>query len=892
MSTTSQHNTPKPQDPAFLIATPPNVQLPAADPQPPAASPQSPQIQHTQHSGQENMATRHENPRQDDGASTTHSPQNVQGAVPTITPTESEKLEEEEGEGRVTTSISSPTECPAPSSTVPAPDASTVHDPSAVPTNTSIGYESQGKDDKESRATAATATSSGNPMPSPTAHPLPGLSIHNHSAVPRNTPTEYESQEEDDEESRAYLTPPEHSTPSFTFQSLDGDAIHDHSAVPTITTTGYEGQEQQDEEGRATSSEIEERRPRWLTLHVAARGQSAHTLDSSDSAVTPALSTAGATVGDSEDMDGRATPGDRLSAWSGGSVVSIDEGTSPRSLAGAMVDDGEENRMAMHAAEEDEERWRRWRHDTSSAPTEGRENYDEWSLGPGGDEASSEGDSSSSTDRQENNDGWLLGPGEDEASSGGEGSDLGFELTRDLDYALRRREEDELNPPPIPMTVWNISRPVEEQQRHAAQHASDVPFTPQTPTHTPVVPAHLSRGALAADHLIPALNLAADQNQDVHGENGRQGSNAENSRRSEDSANGLTLVPSNEGVRNHSWHVVNGPNQALPGPDEQINLRLPNPENLPTFQLLVTVPYRSGTIWPVSAHFVLPPNQPQDEIDDDQTAILNIEVDRAMTYNNDDVETVIHVGRRDASPTAQFVAQLPQVSLSEINAEDQECSICREVFSTDTGEVVQGEQIPEHPVRTPCGHIVGNQCLLRWLFGEPGYPPHSTCPSCRGHLEVPQSPESRPRVYSMPQDFGPGPDVQQPQPPNQEIITDEELETQLLMHLRHWTPEAERDSLGHADQSSWDYMRHRNPTAARDAALAQDLIPTAIYNAIPTYEAEQHLLFEAVRLRGFLGYPYISPDYGPRRVMDDEQVYEHLRSLGAHFYNRLGNSGT
>ena len=296
------------------------------------------------------------------------------------------------------------------------------------------------------------------------------------------------------------------------------------------------------------------------------------------------------------------------------------------------------------------------------------------------------------------------------------------------------------------------------------------------------------------------------------------------------------------------------------------------------------MPYRSGTTLPITASFVLPPDQ-EGEYDADQTGILNIEVDRAVP--DDEIDVTTHEELRDTSPTAQFVAQLPRLPVSEINAEDQECPICREVFAADTREMAQGGQVPEHPVRTPCNHIVGNQCLLRWLFGEPGYPPHSTCPSCRGHLEIPRSPESRPWVYSRPQASEHRPDMDLPEPPNQEPITDEDLERQLLAHLHQWTPAAERESLGRAEQSSWDHMRHRNATAARDAALARELIPPTIYAAIPTYEAEQHLLFEAVRLSGFLRYPYIPHSFSPRRVMTDEQLYELLRGRQWHFINSL-----
>ena len=773
------------------------------------------------------------------------------------------------------------------------------HSHSAVPTNTPTDPESE-EGDVEGRTTTTASLPCGGPVASST-DSVNGETFHNHSVVPTIKTTGSESEEEDrgvqegkqdkrdmrgeEQDLTTTTTSTTRGNPgqSSTGQSLRSRTLRNHSAVPTNTPTGYESQEENDEESQATPLATDERRfPGRLNFHGAVRGQSAHSLDSSNSAITPAISTASATVSDGEDMDGRATPRDDLLPWSGGSIVSNEEGNGAISTAGATISNGdvtsagdvridvrEVTEMLLRAEDENEERSR---HNAVSGSTE-------------------DGDS---------HDGRTFGDDNDDTMSGAGGSDLDFELTLDPVTRNGRRMVSYANPRELDhfhltqTITWHINRPPEEQPRDL-HDASDIPFTPQTPTHTPVVPAHLSRGALAADHLIPALSLAADHSQEMRGENRPEASNSHNHpgdrRDLEYRPDGLTLTLSDANDRDHSWHVVNGPNRVLPGPNDRIDLRLPNPENLPTFQLLVTVPYRSRATWPISASFVLPPEQGR-EYNVDQTGLLNVEVERAEIWQNNDVDIAIHDGLRETSPTAQFVAQLPQVPLTEIlDPRDRECPVCREVFATGTEEVAQGEQMPERPVRTPCNHIVGNQCLLRWLFGEPGYPPHDTCPSCRGHLGIPQSPESRQREPAEPHDFDDGLVVEQSEAPNQETITDEELERQLLTHLRNWRPAAERGSHGRADQSSWDHMRHRNATAARDAALAQELIPTAIYNAIPTYEAEQHLLFEAVRLHGFLRYPYIPLESHARRHMTDEQLYEYLRSRGgpeSHLYNSVG----
>ena len=796
------------------------------------------------------------------------------------------------------------------SSTTHSPDSDTIRDHSAMPKNTPTGNEGQ-EQQEEGGQTTKTSTTADSPMSSATAHSLHGDTSYSNSVVPTIVTTGSEGEEEDQEVQEAKRNEPheqgEEQNPGTTTNSSPrghpvpsstGQYLHNHSAVPTNTPTGHGSQEEDDEDSRATTSGIEERRlpPLRLTFRVAARDQSAHSLDSSDSVVTPAISTAGATVGDSEDMDGRATPGDGLLPWSAGSLVSNEEEPDAISTGGATTGDGTEGVTAMtevdRAADENEGGRRQ---DTVPASTEG------------GDDVH----------------GWTSIVDDHDASPGGNGSGLDFELTLDpearngrhvviLDEARNGRRVVALDEDPreldhfdiIQTVMWDIFRQSEEPEQHP-QDAPDVPFTPQTPTHTPVVPAHLSRGALAADHLIPALDLAAVQGQQGRGENRRQArvvvENLQTNRRSETRSNELTLIHSDEEGEAHATYsmgpttirVATSPN-VVPEPEDRVNLRLPNPYGGPTFQLLVTVPYRSSMIGPVRATFEIPQFFAHG-VDPDQNALLDIEVDHADHWHDGsspDAGIPIHDDllretsaddpthedlSRDTSATTRFVEQLPHVPLADINLEDQECPICREVFARDTGEVARGEQPPEDPARTPCGHIVGNQCLLRWLLGEPGFPPNNTCPSCRGHLGIPRRSGSWQPVYSRPQGSEHGPNVEQPQPPDQEPITDEDLERQLLAHLHHWTSAAEGDSLGRADQSSWDHMRHRNATAARDAALAQELIPPAIYAAIPTYEAEQHLLFEAVRLSGFLRYPYIPDNFGPRRVMTDEQLYEHLR---------------
>lgn len=71
-----------------------------------------------------------------------------------------------------------------------------------------------------------------------------------------------------------------------------------------------------------------------------------------------------------------------------------------------------------------------------------------------------------------------------------------------------------------------------------------------------------------------------------------------------------------------------------------------------------------------------------------------------------------------------FLANLPIVAIADIPAGDLNCSICLNSFVT--GE--NGEGILEVPTRLPCGHIIGNLCLRRWVFP---YANGERCPICR-----------------------------------------------------------------------------------------------------------------------------------------------------------------
>ena len=68
----------------------------------------------------------------------------------------------------------------------------------------------------------------------------------------------------------------------------------------------------------------------------------------------------------------------------------------------------------------------------------------------------------------------------------------------------------------------------------------------------------------------------------------------------------------------------------------------------------------------------------------------------------------------------EFVDQLPAINLKDLPIDNHACNICMEPFdSTDE---------PEAPVLLRCGHIMGRNCIAKWLASS------NTCPYCRSVL--------------------------------------------------------------------------------------------------------------------------------------------------------------
>ena len=73
----------------------------------------------------------------------------------------------------------------------------------------------------------------------------------------------------------------------------------------------------------------------------------------------------------------------------------------------------------------------------------------------------------------------------------------------------------------------------------------------------------------------------------------------------------------------------------------------------------------------------------------------------------------------------EYLSQTPYVPLCDINPTDRICGICFDPYSTSP--IGYGD-FDNRPLRLPCGHMFGLQCLAHWMF-SPNFDHH--CSLCR-----------------------------------------------------------------------------------------------------------------------------------------------------------------
>ena len=81
----------------------------------------------------------------------------------------------------------------------------------------------------------------------------------------------------------------------------------------------------------------------------------------------------------------------------------------------------------------------------------------------------------------------------------------------------------------------------------------------------------------------------------------------------------------------------------------------------------------------------------------------------------------------DEAHTARIATCLTDIEISDLNPDNQECSICHQslIPSSEAGEI----SCTGPATRLVCGHIFGKACIMEWLVDNP------TCPFCRFDME-------------------------------------------------------------------------------------------------------------------------------------------------------------
>ncbi|KAF2180560.1 hypothetical protein K469DRAFT_692755 [Zopfia rhizophila CBS 207.26] len=82
-----------------------------------------------------------------------------------------------------------------------------------------------------------------------------------------------------------------------------------------------------------------------------------------------------------------------------------------------------------------------------------------------------------------------------------------------------------------------------------------------------------------------------------------------------------------------------------------------------------------------------------------------------------------------AHETLKYYHILASILVSDLDLEDQNCPICMRLYHAERDGA---NASPEVPVRTTCGHVLGQQCIMRWIDEEK----KDTCPLCRTDLFI------------------------------------------------------------------------------------------------------------------------------------------------------------
>lgn len=389
----------------------------------------------------------------------------------------------------------------------------------------------------------------------------------------------------------------------------------------------------------------------------------------------------------------------------------------------------------------------------------------------------------------------------------------------------------------------------------------DTMFTPQTPTHTPIQRTETGDGAGTPNEEVPHLDLDAateDLNRIGQGPRGE-----------------LYIVPGDDnyvlpghgrgdpsiGVYRIGQTVVLEPYD--PDPRQRIRLALPNPRDLATIEVVMTVPYELGRD-PVGLTVALPPRNSPFERENHR--VLQFEVLQESDYDGVDERSAAPHTPLDGEATIEnskavrFVKQLPRLDLVDMpELQDHPCCICREPYVLGGHPVLEQGEEYETLVRLSCNHVFGERCLTRWLHTYRGSSDifNTQCPLCRQELSIDQAGV----IFRLPEGVRREPDGVSP------VEYDRASYDQIVLGNQRFG-------------SGWLEV-------LGNAELAAELMLPDCRCQKPGNENVRSL-FEALQLKGAFRSPCITEEYRAYGNRSDVDVYDGLKAEGAHWTTRWG----
>ena len=368
-------------------------------------------------------------------------------------------------------------------------------------------------------------------------------------------------------------------------------------------------------------------------------------------------------------------------------------------------------------------------------------------------------------------------------------------------------------------------------------------FIPQTPTHTPIQQAETGQGAGMPNGEVPHLDLDA-ATEDLN-------------RINLGAAEEYHIVPEEDNyhlpeegrgppaVGSYQMRQTVNVESIAPDLPHRIHLALPNPGNLATVEVVMTVPYERGRD-PVNLTVALPPRNSPIARDNDR--LLQFEVKREPEASTENSKAV------------RFVKQLPRLDLVDMpELQDHPCCICREPYMLSSHPVSEHEEEHETPVRLPCKHVVGERCLTMWLhtYHRTSRTFNTKCPLCRQELPVHRASD----IFHLPEGVKREP---------------------------HGVSQGEFDRISYrqivmANQRFGQGWRE----VIRDEELAAEL---TLPDSLPRNPGNESVrsVFEGLQLKGAFRPPYVTGEYRAYGNRSDKDVYDGLKAEGAHWTTRWG----